>query len=140
MTRQDRVDRCGGVAVSCGELATRRLTSREKSFPKTASLNVVSRSPKGIPDVVLQKVWAGCPIEPVAYRDSFARRFSKLCRAVFANWRQLAEFLLTDDRTARNYWAGLHKPTGDKVALMALAFPDAFRQHCGAGAGVEADQ
>lgn len=94
---------------------------------------MVSRSPAVVADAVLQKAWAGCPVEPIAYRDTFARRFMRLCRAVFRSWQQLAAFLQTDDRTARNYWAGLHKPTGDKVALMALAFPEAFRLHCGAG-------
>ncbi|EBA11770.1 hypothetical protein [Roseobacter sp. CCS2] len=112
------------VLASCEKANGLPKDCREKDFPKpTAVVNVA----------VVAKAWEGDPVPPSEYRASFPRLWARFLRSSFRNWQDVAGFFEVDDRTARNQWQGLHKPTGDKVAMAALAHPEAFRLHCGKG-------
>ena len=84
------------------------------------------------PAAILDRVWQGHSVPPSTYRAEFPRRWSRFLRAVFPDAEAVAVALEIDARTARNHWEGLHRPTGDRVALLAVCFPVEFRRFCGA--------
>lgn len=89
--------------------------------------------PKVFPTVILDRVWRGVPVQPAAYRDQFPRRWARFLRATLPSAEAVAVALQIDERTARNHWDGLHRPTGDRVAMLACVFPEEFRRFCGTG-------
>ena len=84
---------------------------------------------------VRAKVWAGDPVCPGAYRDEFARGWSRFIRSVFTRWQDYAGVTGLADRTAQYHWKGSHRPEGHIVAMLAPVWPDQFRRYCGTGAG-----
>lgn len=64
--------------------------------------------------------------DPYAYRRVFPDRWAAFLRSNFRNSVEVAAFFDVTHRTAENWMNGTGRATGDKVALAALSFPQAF--------------
>ncbi len=64
--------------------------------------------------------------DPAAYRSTFLPRWSRLVECVFGTRDRCATEMGVTLQTACNWFDGLSRPTGDKVAMLAFMHPDAF--------------
>jgi hypothetical protein len=64
--------------------------------------------------------------DPAAYRSAFLPRWSALVAQVFGSRDACALAMGVTLQTACNWFDGLSRPTGDKVALLAFMHPEAF--------------
>ena len=74
----------------------------------------------------------GWVVEPVAYRRDFLPRWGALIRDLFRTREDVASAFGVTFQTACNWWDGSNRPSGDKVALAALTWPEDFARHMGA--------
>lgn len=64
--------------------------------------------------------------DPHRYRVLFPDRWSQFVRAHHRNAEEVAFVYGVTFQTACNWWHGTNRPSGDKVALAAMAYPDSF--------------
>lgn len=64
--------------------------------------------------------------EPDLYRAAFSDRWARLVRSCFRSRDRCARELGVTFQTACNWFDGASRPTGDKVALVALDYPEDF--------------
>lgn len=68
-------------------------------------------------------------VDAMRWRAEFARVWQRFCLIRWGNDpHAVAEALSVRVQTARNWLAGLHRPTGDVAALAADRFPEAWAQ------------
>lgn len=72
-------------------------------------------------------------IDPYAFRVDFCDRWGALMQSKFRRPEEAAVFFDVSHQCAVNWLAGTHRPSGDKVAIAALSWPDEFAQIMGAG-------
>lgn len=65
-------------------------------------------------------------MDPDFYRSDFPDRWARLVRRVFRSRDRCSRHMGVTFQTSCNWFDGMTRPTGDKVALMALAYPDDF--------------
>lgn len=65
--------------------------------------------------------------DAVAFRHSYADRWSDFIRANFASPRHVAQVFGVDRRTARDWWAGRGASQGWAAAYAAAHYPEARR-------------
>lgn len=81
------------------------------------------------PDMSLPNVFP-CPrqrFDPHRFRAVFPDRWAGFLRAHHRNPEEVAYCYDVTFRTAMNWWDGVVRPTGDKVALAAICFPADFQ-------------
>lgn len=71
-------------------------------------------------------------VDPCIYRASFLERWSDLIRHLFRTRDAVAVAFGVTFQTACNWWEGSNRPSGDKVALAALSWPEEFQRFMGA--------
>lgn len=79
-------------------------------------------------NVLAQKSWRDQPVLSVAaegFRDWFAPAFARWLQSNFRNPEQVATLFGVRYQTALNWWSGAHRASGDTVALVFLAYPQA---------------
>lgn len=64
--------------------------------------------------------------DPVRYRSEFQPRWSRLIELVFGSRDRCAAEMGVTFQTACNWWDGIARPTGDKVAMLAFMHPEEF--------------
>lgn len=69
--------------------------------------------------------------DPYRFRAQFPDHWSGFLRAHFKNAEHVAVSFDVTYQTARNWWEGTHRPSGDKVALAAVSMPRRFQQAFG---------
>lgn len=70
----------------------------------------------------------GRPFDAHAFRRVFVDSWAPLMRVHFRSDEEMAVFFDVTLRTIENWLGGVSRPTGDKVAMSAIAFPDTFRK------------
>ena len=68
---------------------------------------------------------------PEAMRQGFAEDWARLMRHLYRGAVPISRALGVTEQTARNWLAETCRPTGDKVALVALQNPEAFARYIG---------
>lgn len=68
----------------------------------------------------------GWRVDPLPYRVAFLDRWSALIRHLFGSREDVASAFGVTFQTACNWWDGTNRPSGDKVALTAITWPEAF--------------
>lgn len=72
---------------------------------------------------------------PDVFRADFPQTWARLIRRCFTSRDTVAIFFCVTFQTACNWWDGSTcRPSGDKVALAAMAFPEMFFEVMGGGA------
>lgn len=71
--------------------------------------------------------------DPVAYRSEFVPRWSRLVALVFGSRDICATAMGVTLQTACNWFDGISRPTGDKVAMLAFMHPEEFGRIMGGG-------
>lgn len=89
-----------------------------KEFPHAAHAAILARG--------------GVAIDPHRYRVMFPDRWSAYLRAHHRSVEEVAVFYDVTSRCAFNWWEGVSRPTGDKVALAATSNPEGFMKYMGA--------
>ncbi len=74
----------------------------------------------------------GVAIDPHRYHVLFPDRWSAYLRAHHRSIEEVAVFYDVTARCAFNWWEGVSRPTGDKVALAATSNPEGFMKYMGA--------
>lgn len=69
-------------------------------------------------------ILAGKPFDMDRFRTIFPEIWSEFLRRHFRDKEHIAFFFDTDERTARNWLAGLNAPTGPRAVAAVLQFPD----------------
>lgn len=64
--------------------------------------------------------------DPLAYRSEFVPRWASLVAHVFGSRDICATAMGVTLQTACNWFDGLSRPTGDKVAMLAFMHPEDF--------------
>lgn len=64
--------------------------------------------------------------DPYRFRTEFPDLWSAYLRSSFRNPEAVSVAFDVTFQTACNWWNATHRPSGDKVALAALADPDGF--------------
>lgn len=77
---------------------------------------------------------AGVPCDPHRFRAMFPDRWAAFLRAHHRSVEEVAVFYDVTFRTATYWWEGMHRPSGDKVALAATSNPAGFQAHFGRAA------
>ena len=71
---------------------------------------------------------------PQVFRTDFADRWSRLIRQQCRSREEVSSRFEVTFQTGCNWWdGGICRPSGDKVALAALWWPEAFRTIIGGG-------
>ena len=73
----------------------------------------------------------GWRYDPLPYRAEFLDRWAALIRHLFVTREDVAAGFGVTFQTACNWWDGLNRPSGDKVALAAVTWPDEFTRFMG---------
>ncbi|KEP68403.1 hypothetical protein DL1_11850 [Thioclava dalianensis] len=76
----------------------------------------------------------GWRYDPQPYRLEFLDRWAALIQHLFVTREDVASGFGVTFQTACNWWDGLNRPSGDKVALAAITWPDDFARFMGEGA------
>jgi len=76
----------------------------------------------------------GKPFDAHRYRVVFPDLWAEFLRRNFRNSVDVAYHFDVTDQTAENWLNGISRPTGDKVALAAMAAPVEFARHMGCAA------
>jgi len=73
----------------------------------------------------------GWCVDPIQYRVAFLDHWSDLIRHLFVTREDVAAAFGVTFQTACNWWDGINRPSGDKVALAAVTWPDEFARFMG---------
>lgn len=76
-----------------------------------------------------EKFFRGRPVDVAAFQRAFPERARAYFRATGLSAAEIAFVYSVDQRTAMNWLEGVTRPTGDKVALIAVLDPDGFARH-----------
>ncbi|MEP4195922.1 MAG: hypothetical protein ABJL99_09835 [Aliishimia sp.] len=92
----------------------------EKSFSKVFPLN---------PQAEIHS--HGKSFDPSHYRSVFPERWAEFLRTNHRCPEDVAVFYDVTYRTARNWWDGINRPSGDRVAIAAVTNPVDFQKIMG---------
>ncbi|MCV2877590.1 hypothetical protein OE699_01890 [Sedimentimonas flavescens] len=73
----------------------------------------------------------GWAVEPDAYRVAFCGRWQGLMQHLFRTREDVASAFGVTFQTACNWWDGTNRPSGDRVALAAITWPEEFARFMG---------
>lgn len=76
-----------------------------------------------------EKFFDGRAVDLHGYARAFPDRAAAYFRATGLSPCQIAVVFGVTERTAMNWLEGITRPTGDKVALIAVTDPDGFARH-----------
>lgn len=62
-------------------------------------------------------------------RQMSPQQWMKLMHALFRSPEEVSLFFGCDEKTGRNYWNGVGRPTLDRALVAQVVYPAQFRQH-----------
>lgn len=63
------------------------------------------------------------------FRDQAPARWQSFLHAHFASGLEVSLFFGVDEKTGRNWWNGVGRPTVDKALYAEMSFPEGYRSH-----------
>lgn len=66
--------------------------------------------------------------DPYRFKAMFPDHWAGFLRGHFRNPEHVAYAFGVTYQTARNWWDGINRPSGDKVALVAVSMPRQFQR------------